>query len=54
PPGAAQYLASAIDRSDNPDVLGTIAGDDTILVITLDPNGGEQVAARFLGLAGHE
>ncbi|WP_109473627.1 arginine repressor [Ornithinimicrobium cavernae] len=54
PPGAAQYLASAIDRSDNPDVLGTIAGDDTILVITLGQDGGEQVAARFLALAGHD
>ena len=54
PPGAAQYLASAIDRSDNPDVLGTIAGDDTILVITLDPDGGEQVAVRFLALAGQD
>ncbi|USQ78388.1 arginine repressor [Ornithinimicrobium faecis] len=52
PPGAAQYLASAIDRSDNPDVLGCIAGDDTILVITLDLQGGERVAARFLALAG--
>lgn len=54
PPGAAQYLASAIDRSDNPDVLGTIAGDDTILVITLEADGGEEVAARFLALAGHD
>ena len=54
PPGAAQYLASAIDRSDNPDVLGTIAGDDTILVITLEPDGGEEVANRFLALAGHD
>jgi transcriptional regulator of arginine metabolism len=33
PPGAAQFLASAIDRTGLPDVVGTIAGDDTILVI---------------------
>jgi transcriptional regulator of arginine metabolism len=33
PPGAAQFLASALDRSGLPDILGTIAGDDTILVI---------------------
>lgn len=33
PPGAAAFLASAIDRAGLPDVLGTIAGDDTILVI---------------------
>lgn len=51
PPGAAQYLASAIDRSDAGDVLGTIAGDDTILVITADPAGGAATASRLLALA---
>lgn len=51
PPGAAQYLASAIDRSDSTDVLGCIAGDDTILVITRDPAGGSATAARLVGLA---
>ena len=51
PPGAAQFLASAIDQSVLPDVLGTIAGDDTVLVITRHPAGGEAVAARFLALA---
>ncbi|MGB3763100.1 MAG: arginine repressor [Ornithinimicrobium sp.] len=54
PPGAAQYLASAIDRSDAHDVLGTIAGDDTILVITRDDVEGSATAARFLALAGVE
>ena len=33
PPGAAQFLASALDRSGLPEVVGTIAGDDTILVV---------------------
>ena len=33
PPGAASFLASAVDRAALPDVVGTIAGDDTILVI---------------------
>jgi transcriptional regulator of arginine metabolism len=33
PPGAAQFLASAFDRSGLPEVVGTIAGDDTILVV---------------------
>jgi transcriptional regulator of arginine metabolism len=51
PPGAAQYLASAIDHAARPDLLGTIAGDDTVLVITTDPGGGEAVAAWFLALA---
>ena len=34
PPGAAQFLASAFDRTELRDVLGTVAGDDTVLVIT--------------------
>jgi transcriptional regulator of arginine metabolism len=51
PPGAAQFLASAIDRSGAPDVLGTIAGDDTVLLIARDPGGGAAVAARLLALA---
>lgn len=33
PPGAASFLASAVDRAGLTDVVGTIAGDDTILVI---------------------
>lgn len=51
PPGAAQFLASAIDRSDAPDILGTIAGDDTILVIAKAPDGGPATAERLLALA---
>ena len=51
PPGAAQFLASAIDHSVLPSVLGTIAGDDTVLVVARDLDGGEQLAARFLALA---
>jgi transcriptional regulator of arginine metabolism len=51
PPGAAQFLASAIDHSVMPDVLGCIAGDDTVLVITRRPRGGGDVAGRFLALA---
>lgn len=53
PPGAAQFLASAIDQSTLPAVLGTIAGDDTVLVVTRDPHGGADVAARMLALAAH-
>ncbi|MCT1723604.1 MULTISPECIES: arginine repressor [Kocuria] len=51
PPGAAQYFASAIDHSLLPEVLGTIAGDDTIMVVSRDPQGGEQLARKFLDLA---
>jgi transcriptional regulator of arginine metabolism len=54
PPGAAHFLASAIDRAGLPDVVGTIAGDDTILVVTRDPAGGARLAARALAWAEHE
>lgn len=52
PPGAAQYLASAIDHSAPEDVIGTIAGDDTVVLICRDPAGGAAVATRFTDLAG--
>lgn len=52
PPGAAQYFASAVDRVGWPQILGTIAGDDTILLITKEPGGGATIAARFLAMAG--
>jgi transcriptional regulator of arginine metabolism len=51
PPGAAQFLASAIDQAELAGVLGTIAGDDTVLVMTREPKGGDAVARRFLALA---
>jgi transcriptional regulator of arginine metabolism len=51
PPGAAQFLASALDKAELGEVLGTIAGDDTVLVIARDPQGGQALQVRFLGLA---
>jgi transcriptional regulator of arginine metabolism len=51
PPGAAPYFASAIDTSVLPAVLGTIAGDDTIMVVCRAADGGHAVARRFLELA---
>ncbi|WP_265523381.1 arginine repressor [Oerskovia flava] len=51
PPGAANFLASAIDHSVFTGVLGTIAGDDTVLVVARDPDGGEELAHRFLALS---
>ena len=51
PPGAAQFLASAFDKAEFTDILGTIAGDDTILVITTAPDGGPETAERLLSIA---
>ncbi len=54
PPGAAPLLASAVDKAEMHDVLGTIAGDDTVLVIVDDDRNGDPVARRFTALAdGH-
>jgi transcriptional regulator of arginine metabolism len=50
PPGAAHFLASALDRASLPEVLGTIAGDDTILVVARDPAGGRALADHLLTL----
>jgi transcriptional regulator of arginine metabolism len=51
PPGAAQFLASALDKAEYGDVLGTIAGDDTVLVIGREATGGDDLARRLLALA---
>ena len=48
PAGAAQFLASVIDHAALPEVLGTVAGDDTVLLIARDPAGGDALAADFL------
>jgi transcriptional regulator of arginine metabolism len=48
PPGAAQFLASSIDHGGLPGVIGTVAGDDTVLLVTKDPRGGSAVAQALL------
>jgi transcriptional regulator of arginine metabolism len=47
PPGAAQYLASAFDHSHLHDVIGTVAGDDTILLVVAESSSGAAVADRL-------
>jgi transcriptional regulator of arginine metabolism len=55
PPGAAQFLASALDHADRhgvtSGVMGTIAGDDTVLVICRDPSGAPDLARRLIAAA---
>jgi transcriptional regulator of arginine metabolism len=51
PPGAAHYLASALDRAALPFVVGTIAGDDTILVVAREPMTGVELAATVENLS---
>ena len=54
PPGCAHVVASALDRSALEGVLGSVAGDDTLLVIASDEHGGAATAANFRELAGLE
>jgi transcriptional regulator of arginine metabolism len=47
PPGAAHLVAGAIDRAVVDGVLGTIAGDDTLMIVAAPEVGGDSVAARI-------
>lgn len=52
PPGSAHVVASALDRSGLPGILGTVAGDDTILIVVAVDVGGATIAAQLSDLAG--
>jgi transcriptional regulator of arginine metabolism len=52
PPGSAHVVASAVDRAGLTDIIGTVAGDDTILVVATERVGGAKVARRLSRLAG--
>ena len=52
PPGSAHVVASALDRSSLDEVLGTVAGDDTLVVVVAEEHRGSDVADRLRDLAG--
>lgn len=52
PPGSAHVVASALDRAGLAEVVGTVAGDDTLLVVADEQTGGSALADRILSLAG--
>jgi len=52
PPGSAHVVASALDRSNLDEGLGTVAGDDTLMVVVADSAAGAAVADRLRDLAG--
>jgi transcriptional regulator of arginine metabolism len=54
PPGSAHVVGSALDRSGFPGVIGTVAGDDTVLVVAAEVTGGAGVAARLAAVSGLE
>jgi transcriptional regulator of arginine metabolism len=54
PPGSAHVVASALDRAGVGDVIGTVAGDDTVLVVCGEEAGGKKVADHLADLGGLE
>ena len=52
PPGSAHVVASALDRSGLPGVLGTVAGDDTLVVVVAESSDGATMADMLAELAG--
>jgi transcriptional regulator of arginine metabolism len=52
PPGSAHVVGSALDRAGLDGVLGTVAGDDTMLVVADEEVGGTLLAERLADLAG--
>ena len=51
PPGAAQFLASSLDHAGLTGVIGTIAGDDTIILVSKKTTGGAHLAKELLAYA---
>jgi transcriptional regulator of arginine metabolism len=52
PPGSAHVIGSALDRAGLPDVLGNVAGDDTLVLVCAEAVGGAKVAGELAALAG--
>jgi transcriptional regulator of arginine metabolism len=52
PPGSAHVIGSALDRAGLPDVLGNVAGDDTLVLVCSEHTSGAEVASRLAELAG--
>ena len=50
PPGSAMMVAAAIDEAQWPEIIGTLGGDDTILVILDDPKNTPIIVQRFTDL----
>ena len=54
PPGHANLLASALDRAGLPGLAGTVAGDDTVLVVCTDRTSGKAMARQLEALASRQ
>jgi transcriptional regulator of arginine metabolism len=52
PPGSAHVVGSALDRSGLPGVIGTVAGDDTLVVVVAEDTTGAAMARQLAEMAG--
>ncbi|MFP5377670.1 MAG: arginine repressor [Acidimicrobiia bacterium] len=52
PPGSAHVVGSALDRAGLEEIVGTVAGDDTVIVVAAETVGGAELARRLSALAG--
>ena len=52
PPGSAHVVASAVDRAGLLEIIGTVAGDDTVLLVAASDTTGEKVSETLKNLAG--
>ena len=52
PPGSAHVVASAVDRASLPEIIGTVAGDDTVILVAASDTTGEKVSEKLKNLAG--
>jgi transcriptional regulator of arginine metabolism len=52
PPGSAHVVGSALDRAGLPDVLGNVAGDDTLILVCSEAASGAHLASELAALAG--
>ena len=52
PPGSAHVVASAVDRASLPEIIGTVAGDDTVILVAASDTTGEKVSEKLKDLAG--
>jgi transcriptional regulator of arginine metabolism len=53
-PGNANALAVALDNNDWPEIVGTIAGDDTVLIVAPDTDTAGRLSKKLLGYVHHE
>lgn len=54
PPGCAHVVASALDRAGLADIAGTVAGDDTVLVVAAEKVKGSVLASKLVAMAKYQ